>query len=83
MSKKAYLNRKEQLHSKKILASAENTGCNFFWWALIVPFPVLLLIVWLIYIDDPKGSSIFSQIRVERNLDYNNSARCIWTRKNN
>lgn len=35
--------------------------------ALIVLFPILLLVALLIFIDDPKGSPIFIQTRVGRN----------------
>lgn len=35
--------------------------------ALIILFPIMLIVAILIYIDDPKGSPIFSQIRCGKN----------------
>ncbi len=60
-----YFNRKEQLHSKKGYWIGRRIQDIFFSsLALIVLSPVFLIIALIIFIDDPKGSPVFSQIRV-------------------
>lgn len=66
-SRKVYLNRKEQLQKKRrywILRRAQDVA--FSGAALVILSPLFLCVAILIYIDDPKGSPIFSQIRVGR-----------------
>ena len=62
------LDRKEQLQSKRrywVLRRAQDIVFSSI--ALVVLSPVMLLIALAVYIDDPKGSPIFSQIRCGRN----------------
>ena len=62
------LDRKEQLHSKRrywVLRRAQDIVFSSI--ALVVLSPVMLLVALAVYIDDPKGSPIFSQIRCGRN----------------
>ena len=62
------LDRKEQLKSKRkywILRRAQDIVFSSI--ALVVLSPVMLLVALAVYIDDPKGSPIFSQIRCGRN----------------
>lgn len=62
------LDRKEQLHSKSrywVLRRAQDIVFSSI--ALVVLSPVMLLVALAVYIDDPKGSPIFSQIRCGRN----------------
>ena len=62
------LDRKEQLHSKRrywVLRRAQDIVFSGI--ALVVLSPVMLLVALAVYIDDPKGSPIFSQIRCGRN----------------
>ena len=62
------LDRKEQLHSKSrywVLRRAQDIVFSGI--ALVVLSPVMLLVALAVYIDDPKGSPIFSQIRCGRN----------------
>lgn len=62
------LDRKEQLQSKRrywILRRAQDIVFSSI--ALVVLSPVMLLVALAVYIDDPKGSPIFSQIRCGRN----------------
>ena len=61
------LNRKDVLTPRRkywILKRAQDIIFSFI--ALVVLLPVMLLIALVIYIDDPKGSPIFSQIRCGR-----------------
>ena len=62
------LDRKEQLQSKRrywVLRRAQDIVFSSI--ALVVLSPVMLLVALAVYIDDPKGSPIFSQIRCGRN----------------
>ena len=62
-----YINRKEQLCSKRrywILRRVQDILLSGI--ALIVLAPIMLLIALAIYIDDPHGSPIFTQIRCGR-----------------
>lgn len=62
------IDRKEQLHSKRyywILRRAQDI--IFSSMALIVLSPVMAAVALAVYLDDPKGSPIFSQIRCGRN----------------
>ena len=62
------LDRKEQLQSKRrywVLRRAQDIAFSSI--ALVVLSPVMLLVALAVYIDDPKGSPIFSQIRCGRN----------------
>lgn len=62
------LDRKEQLHSKSrywVLRRAQDIVFSGI--ALVVLSPVMLLVALAVYIDDPKGSPVFSQIRCGRN----------------
>ena len=62
------LDRKEQLQSKRrywALRRAQDIVFSSI--ALVVLSPVMLLVALAVYIDDPKGSPIFSQIRCGRN----------------
>lgn len=61
------LDREEQLRSKRcywVLRRAQDIVISSI--ALVVLFPVMVLVALAIYIDDPKGSPIFSQIRCGR-----------------
>lgn len=61
------LNRKEQLHNKKYYWIGRRTQDIFFsLFALIVLSPFMLLTAIAIFIDDPHGSPIFTQIRCGR-----------------
>lgn len=63
-----YLNRKATLRSKKNYWRLRRAQDIFFSsLALIILSPFMLIVALLIYIDDPKGSPIFSQIRCGRN----------------
>lgn len=62
------LDRKEQLQSKRrywVLRRAQDIVFSSI--ALVVLSPVMLLVALAVYIDDPKGSPIFSQTRCGRN----------------
>lgn len=62
------LDRKEQLQIKRrywVLRRAQDIVFSSI--ALVVLSPVMLLVALAVYIDDPKGSPIFSQIRCGRN----------------
>ena len=62
------LDRKEQLQSKRgywVLRRAQDIVFSSI--ALVVLSPVMLLVALAVYIDDPKGRPIFSQIRCGRN----------------
>ena len=66
-AKRIYINRKEQLYSKGrywILRRVQDILLSGI--ALIVLAPIMLLIALAIYIDDPHGSPIFTQIRCGR-----------------
>ena len=66
-AKRIYINRKEQLYSKRrywILRRVQDILLSGI--ALIVLAPIMLLIALAIYIDDPHGSPIFTQIRCGR-----------------
>ena len=66
-AKRIYINRKEQLCSKRrywILRRVQDILLSGI--ALIVLAPIMLLIALAIYIDDPHGSPIFTQIRCGR-----------------
>ena len=61
------LNRKEVLKSRKkywIMKRTQDIILSGV--ALLVLWPIMLIIALIIYIDDPKGSPIFSQIRCGR-----------------
>lgn len=65
--KKEMIDRKEQIQSRRgywMLRRGQDIFFSLF--ALIVLFPILMIIAIVIYIDDPKGSPIFSQIRCGR-----------------
>ncbi|MGM9629335.1 sugar transferase [Butyricicoccus sp.] len=65
--KRAKINRKEQLRSQKRYWILRRTqDIVFSGIALLVLLPILLLIALIIYIDDPHGSPIFTQIRCGR-----------------
>lgn len=58
------LDRKEQLRSKRyywVLRRVQDIVLSSI--ALVVLFPVMVIVALAIYIDDPKGSPIFTQIR--------------------
>jgi lipopolysaccharide/colanic/teichoic acid biosynthesis glycosyltransferase len=62
-----YLNREEQLRRKKhywMLRRAQDIFFSSL--ALIVLFPILLIIALAVYLDDPHGSPIFKQVRCGR-----------------
>lgn len=62
------LNRKYELKRKRVYWIFRRAQDVFFSsLALLVLSPLLLLIALVIFIDDPKGSPIFSQIRCGRN----------------
>ena len=66
-AKRIYINRKEQLYSKRrywIFRRVQDILLSGI--ALIVLAPIMLLIALAIYIDDPHGSPIFTQIRCGR-----------------
>ena len=61
------LDRDEQLHTKKaywVLRRAQDIFFSLL--ALIVLFPVLLIVALIVFIDDPHGSPFFAQIRCGR-----------------
>lgn len=61
------LNRKEQLRNKKRYWIGRRAQDIFFSvLAIVVLLPWMLLVALAIYIDDPQGSPIFSQIRIGR-----------------
>lgn len=61
------LNRKEQLHRKRRYWALRRTqDIVLSMLALVVLLPFMLLIALLIYLDDPHGSPIFTQIRCGR-----------------
>lgn len=61
------INRKEQLHSKKYYWMGRRAQDVFFSGiALVVLSPLMAAIALAIYLDDPKGSPIFSQQRCGR-----------------
>ena len=58
------LDRKEQLRSKRyywVLRRVQDIVLSSI--ALVVLFPVMVIVALAIYIDDPKGSPIFTQVR--------------------
>lgn len=62
------LDRREELQRKRkywVMRRAQDIILSFL--AMIVLMPLMLLIALVIYIDDPKGSPIFKQVRVGRN----------------
>ena len=62
------LNHHRVLHDKRAYwAGRRAQDIIFSAMALLILWPVMLVIAILIYIDDPKGSPIFSQIRCGRN----------------
>ena len=62
------LNKDEVLHKKKLYWIGRRGQDIFFsGLALIVLSPIMLLTALIVYIDDPHGSPIFSQIRCGRN----------------
>lgn len=62
------LDRKEELHRKRKYWVVRRAQDIFFSaLALIILWPLLLLIALVIYIDDPHGSPVFSQVRCGRN----------------
>ena len=67
IEQKEILDRKEQLRSKRgywILRRGQDIFFSLL--ALIVLSPLLALIAIVVFLDDPKGSPIFSQIRCGR-----------------
>lgn len=61
------LDRKEQLRSKRgywVLRRGQDIFFSFL--ALLVLWPVMLIVALVIFIDDPHGSPIFSQLRCGR-----------------
>ncbi|MCD7757691.1 MAG: sugar transferase, partial [Clostridiales bacterium] len=61
------LNRKNELHRKRgYWALRRGQDILFSALALIILSPLLALIALVIYIDDPKGSPIFTQVRCGR-----------------
>lgn len=61
------LNRKKELRRKRnywIIRRAQDIFFSLL--ALVVLSPIMLVVALIIYIDDPKGSPIFSQIRCGR-----------------
>lgn len=61
------LNRKEQLRSKKgywVLRRGQDIFFSAL--ALLVLWPIMLIVALVIYIDDPHGSPVFAQIRCGR-----------------
>lgn len=61
------LNRDEQLHTKRGYWFWRRAQDLFFSvLALLLLWPVMLIVALVIYIDDPHGSPIFSQVRVGR-----------------
>ena len=62
------INRENVLHSKKMYGFGRRAQDIFFSGiALIVFLPIMLLTALIVFIDDPHGSPIFSQIRCGRN----------------
>lgn len=67
-SEYVFINRKKVLYSKKVYWAIRRAQDVFFSLvALIVLSPLMAVIALLIFIDDPKGGPIFSQIRCGRN----------------
>ena len=67
-SEHVYLNKNATVKSKKNYWRLRRAQDIFFSaLALVVLSPFMLLVALIIYIDDPKGSPIFSQIRCGRN----------------
>lgn len=67
-SSSTVLDRKYELNRKRVYwFFRRGQDIIFSAMALIILFPFLLLIAIIIFIDDPKGSPIFSQIRCGRN----------------
>lgn len=67
-SSSTVLDRKYELNRKRVYwVFRRGQDIIFSAMALIILFPFLLLIAIIIFIDDPKGSPIFSQIRCGRN----------------
>ena len=61
------LDRKEQLHTKRGYWFWRRTqDIIFSFLALLLLWPFMLLVALIIFIDDPHGSPIFSQVRVGR-----------------
>lgn len=61
------LDRNEQLHTKKgywILRRGQDIFFSLL--ALVILFPVLLIVALIVFIDDPHGSPFFAQIRCGR-----------------
>lgn len=64
---KIYLNRKEELHKKRkfwFVKRVQDILLSLI--ALLVLWPVMLIIAVIIFIDDPHGSPIFTQTRCGR-----------------
>ena len=61
------LNRDEQLHTKRGYWFWRRTqDLLFSVLALLILWPVMLIVALVVYLDDPHGSPIFSQVRVGR-----------------
>ena len=61
------LDRKEQLHSKRGYWALRRSQDIFFSaLALLILWPIMLIIALVIYIDDPHGSPVFAQERCGR-----------------
>ena len=61
------LDRKEQLHTKKGYWAVRRAQDIFFSaLALLILWPVMLITAIVIYVDDPHGSPVFSQVRCGR-----------------
>ena len=61
------LDRKEQLHSKRGYWALRRSQDIFFSAAaLLVLWPLMLLVALIVYLDDPHGSPIFAQERCGR-----------------
>ncbi len=61
------LDRNEQLHTKKgywILRRGQDIFFSLL--ALVILFPILLIVALIVFIDDPHGSPFFAQIRCGR-----------------
>lgn len=61
------LNRDEQLHTKRGYWFWRRAQDLFFSvLALLILWPIMLIVALVVYLDDPHGSPIFSQVRVGR-----------------
>ena len=61
------LDRKEQLHSKRgYWALRRGQDIFFSALALLVLWPIMLIVALIVYLDDPHGSPVFAQLRCGR-----------------